>query len=267
MVLVATADGRQMDVRSIGNGPGLVVVHGSAVSATDYHRLAAALADKFTVLLYDRRGRGTRGPVDETHSVASDVEDLHAVLAHTGARAVLAHSYGGLVALQGASRLPIDRLAVYDAGVSIDGGFPSAYVEPFAAAADDFPLAMAILSKGLGTAGQFSLLPIPVQRAVAHLFAATAAGRVWRGMVPSAVVEAREVLAHDGPASAYASITADVLLATGGRSPAYFTRAAEALEAVLSRARRIVVPKANHNAINVASPSFVRHFAEFLGAA
>ncbi|MCW2721393.1 alpha/beta fold hydrolase [Pseudonocardia sp.] len=230
-------------------------------------RLAAALADKFTVLLYDRRGRGTRGPVDETHSVASDVEDLHAVLAHTGARAVLAHSYGGLVALQGASRLPIDRLAVYDAGVSIDGGFPSAYVEPFAAAADDFPLAMAILSKGLGTVGSFSLLPIPVQRAVAHLFAATAAGRVWRGMVPSAVVEAREVLAHDGPASAYASITADVLLATGGRSPAHFTRAAEALEAVLSRARRIVVPKANHNAINVASPSFVRHFAEFLGAA
>jgi hypothetical protein len=37
VVLVATADGRQMDVRSIGNGPGLVVVHGSAVSATDYH--------------------------------------------------------------------------------------------------------------------------------------------------------------------------------------------------------------------------------------
>lgn len=266
---VATADGRQMDIHSTGRGPGVVVVHGSAVSAADYRRLAAALAGRFTVYLYDRRGRGSRGPVEPSHGVASDVEDLRAVLHHTGARRVLAHSYGGLVALTGALTLPLDRLAVFDAAVSIDGGFPSAYVEPFARAAadDNFPLAMAILGHDLGSVGALSRLPVPVLTVLAHGFAATAMGRAWRLMIPSAVAEAREVLAHDGPAAAYAAVSADVLLATGGRSPAYFRPASAAMARVLPRARHIVIPKADHNAITAAGAPFVERFVGFLDGA
>jgi pimeloyl-ACP methyl ester carboxylesterase len=255
-----------MDVHSVGSGPGVVVVHGSAVSAADYRRLAAALAHRFTVHLYDRRGRGSRGPVEPSHGVASDVEDLRAVLHHTGARTVLAHSYGGLVALTGAPTLSLDRLAVFDAAVSIDGGFPSAYVEPFARAAaeGDFPRAMAVLSHGLGSVGALSRLPVPLLTVLAHGFAATAMGRAWRLMLPSAVAEAREVLAHDGPASAYAGVTADVLLATGGRSPAYFAPGSAAMAQVMPRARHVVVPKADHNAITVAGVPFVERFTGFL---
>lgn len=260
---VETSDGCRIDVHRTGAGPGVVVVHGSAVSAANYARLAGALAGRFTVYRYDRRGRGSRGPLDTSHGIASDVDDLRSVLEHTGARTVLAHSYGGLVALRGASTLPVDRLAVYDAAVSIDGGFPSAYVEPFAAAAGDFPLAMAILSKGLGTVGLFSRFPIPVQRLAALGFAATAAGREWRTMVPSAVVEAREVVAHDCPATAYAGITGEVLLLTGGRSPAYFTRASEALALAVFGARHVVVPRANHNALTDASAPVVERVAGF----
>ena len=266
---VQTTDGRPLEVRSTGRGPGLVVVHGSAVAAKDYHRLAEALADRFTVHLYDRRGRGDRGPMDETHGVAADADDLRAVLDHTGARNVLAHSYGGLVALYAGARpgapLPVDRIAVYDPAVSIDGRFPSAYVEPFAeaAAAGDFPLAMAVLSKGLSSAGPISRLPIPVQRAMAHVFAVTPLGREWRTMMPSAVAEARQVAAHDGPAAAWSTVGADVLVATGAASPAYFAAAAGALAAALPRSRHLVLPRAGHNAINVAGAPFVRPFAEF----
>ena len=266
---MATADGRRLDIHSIGRGPGVVVVHGSAVVASDYRRLADAVAGDATVHLYDRRGRGARGPVDASHGVASDIDDLRAVLAHTGARHVLAHSYGGLVALQGAGVLPVDpipvdRLAVYDAAVSIDGSFPSAYVEPFARAAGDFPLAMAVLCRGLGTAGPASRLPLPVLRAAAYAFAATPPGRAWRAMVPSAVVEAREVLAHDRSACAYAGITADVLLVTGARSPAYFAPASAALARALPRARHLVVPGAGHNAVNLADAAVIRPIVEFL---
>lgn len=264
---VATADGRDMEVHTSGRGPGVVVVHGSAVSMNDYRRLAAALSDRFTVHLYDRRGRGGRGPVDATDGVASDVADLRAVLEHTGARAVLAHSYGGLVVLQGGATLPLDRVAVFDAAVSIDGGFPSVYVEPFvaAAAADDLPRAMAVLSKGLGSIGPLSHLPLPVLRAMAHVFARTSPGRVWRGMVPSAVVEAQEVLAHDGPSSAYAGITAEVLLVTGGRSPAYFTRMSALLAQAVPGARHLVVPRADHNSIMAGGDPLVGPVARFLG--
>jgi pimeloyl-ACP methyl ester carboxylesterase len=261
-----TIEGRALDVRTVGHGPGVVVVHGSAVSAKDYQRFADALADRFAVHLYDRRGRGSRGPVDDSHGIASDIDDLRAVLRHTGATRVVAHSYGGLVALRGAPQLPVERLAVVDAAVSVDGGFPSSYVEPFAAAATagDFPLAMAILSKGLRSAGPVSRLPIPVQRVLAHAFAVTAPGREWRTMLASAVVEAREVLAHDGPAAAYSGIDADVLLLTGARSPGYFGRAADALTPVVAGSRHVVVPAAGHNAINVAAAPLVGLLVRFL---
>ena len=262
---VETLDGRRIDIHSTGTGSGVVVVHGSAVSAGNYARLADALADRFTVHRYDRRGRGSRGPVDASHGIASDVDDLRTVLAHTGSRTVLAHSYGGLVALRGASTLPLDRLAIYDAAVSIEGSFPSAFVEPFAAAAADFPLAMAILSKGLGSAGVLSRLPIAVQRMAARAFAATAAGREWRTMVPSAVVEAREVLAHDTPADAYAGVPAGVLLVTGARSPAYFARASEAMARAVPAFQHVVIPKAGHNALMDASAPLVERVAGFLG--
>jgi pimeloyl-ACP methyl ester carboxylesterase len=261
-----TAEGCALEIRTVGDGPGVVVVHGSAVSAKDYERFAAALADRFTVHLYDRRGRGSRGPVDDSHGIAADVDDLRAVLLHTGASRVVAHSYGGLVALQAALHLPIGRLAVVDAAVSVDGGFPSAYVEPFAAAAaaGDFPLAMAVLSKGLQSVGPVSRLPIPVQRVLAHLFAVTPPGREWRTMLASAVVEAREVRAHDGPADTYSGIEADVLLLTGARSPDYFAPAAEALTPAVPGARHVLVPGAGHNAINVAAPPLVGEVVRFL---
>lgn len=263
---VATTDGGHLDVHVSGRGPGVVVVHGSAVSMDNYRRLAAALADRFTVHLYDRRGRGTRGPVEATHGVAADVADLRAVLEHTGVRAVLAHSYGGLVALSGGATLPLDRLAVVDAAVSIDGGFPSAYVAPFAAAAaaDDFPRAIAVLSKGLESLGPLSHLPLPVLRAMGHVFARTAPGRDWRAMLPSAVVEAQEVLAHDGPAGAYAGTTAEVLVVNGGRSPVYFAQAAALLAQALPGARHLVVPEADHNSIMTAIEPLVGPVARFL---
>lgn len=265
--LTTVAEGRALQVRTMGDGPGVVVVHGSAVSAKDYRRFADALADRFTVHLYDRRGRGSRDPVDDSHGIASDVDDLRAVLQHTGATRVVGHSYGGLVALQGALRLPVERLALVDVAVSVDGGFPSGYVEPFtrAAAAGDFPLAMAVLSRGLQSVGPVSRLPIPVQRGLAHVFAATAAGREWRTMLPSAVVEAGEVLAHDGPAGTYSGIEADVLLLAGARSPGYFAGAARALVPALAGARYAVVPGAGHNAINLAAAPLVGELVDFLG--
>lgn len=265
---VATANGRHLEVRTAGRGPGLVVVHGSAVAARHYAGLADALGGHFTVHLYDRRGRGT--PVEDTHGVAADADDLRAVLTHTGARRVLAHSYGGLVALWAAATepgLPVDRLALFDPAVSIDGSFPSAWCEPFAvaAAADDFPLAMAVLSKGLGSAGWVSMLPVPVQRVLAHVFARTAQGREWRTMIPSAVAEARQVLALDGPASAYAGLTARVLVTTGALSPPYFRPAAAALAGAVPGARHVVLPRVGHDSIMTASAALLGPVVGFLG--
>src|SRR3954463_14739081 len=137
MERVRAGDGARIVLHSTGSGPGVVVVHGGGVTIDVYARLARRLSDQLTVHLYNRRGRADAAPRTEPYTVEEDVADLAAVLEHTGARSVLGHSSGGFIALQAALRLPIERLALYDAAVSIDGGFPTGWLDEARAAARD----------------------------------------------------------------------------------------------------------------------------------
>lgn len=59
---VTSKDGTTIGYRQLGQGPGVVMLHGAMESAQSHMQLATALADAFTVYLPDRRGRGLSGP-------------------------------------------------------------------------------------------------------------------------------------------------------------------------------------------------------------
>ncbi len=124
-------------LHTVGDGPALVVVHGGGVTIDSYRRLARKLSDSFTVHLYNRRGRADAPPRSEPYDVQQDVDDLRTVLEHTGATDVIGHSSGGFIALTAALQLPIVRLALYDAAVSVNGLFPAQWLDSARAAARD----------------------------------------------------------------------------------------------------------------------------------
>ncbi len=135
---VRRADGSPVDVVTSGAGPGLVLVHG-ARPAADYGKLADRLAARFTVHRYDREQTGRDGA---RYAVADDVALLGAVLTRTGARLVLGHGLGGLVALLATAGLLdrcVDRVAVYDAVLPIDGSVPEEALEQAARASRRTP--------------------------------------------------------------------------------------------------------------------------------
>ena len=80
---VRSADGTPIGYRSLGSGPGLVVVGGALRSGQDYVELARHVAPHATVHLMDRRGRGSSGPQGVGYSLATEIEDLLAVQAAT----------------------------------------------------------------------------------------------------------------------------------------------------------------------------------------
>ncbi len=90
----------------------------------------------------------------------------------------------------------------------------------------------------------------------------TPVGRRLAALLPTVPADVRRIHDHDGPPSAYAAVTANVLLAAGSHSPRYFTENCEALAAVIPRGRALVV-KGSHNSANIARSAFVRPFAEF----
>ena len=118
---VTSTDGTAIGYLRVGRGPAVVVLHGSNESARSHTQLALALADAFTVYLPDRRGRGLSGPHRPDHSMHTEVEDLQAVVAHSGAQKVFGVSVSALIALQAARATPaIRQVAAYEPALLMD---------------------------------------------------------------------------------------------------------------------------------------------------
>jgi proline iminopeptidase len=100
-----------LHVRTIGRGLPLIVLHGGP--SFDYGYLLPELdayANRFQLIYYDQRGRGRSAEhvAPEDVTLASDVEDIDRVRRHfqLARPAILAHSWGALLALEYARRNP-----------------------------------------------------------------------------------------------------------------------------------------------------------------
>ncbi len=121
MDTVTSADGTTIAYETAGSGHPIVFAAGAFNDHTRLAPLAAALADRFTVVSYDRRARGASGDT-RPYAVDREVEDLAAVLGAVGGRAaVFGYSSGAVLALYAATTLPITHLFLYEAPFAVEG--------------------------------------------------------------------------------------------------------------------------------------------------
>jgi pimeloyl-ACP methyl ester carboxylesterase len=121
---VKTSDGGAIAVWIEGDGPPLVLVHGSISDHTAFDPLAGELRGDFTVFAMDRRGFGA-SPDSLGYSAEREFSDVAAVVdavaARTGEPVVLfGHSWGASCALGAAPRLPSLRaLVLYEPSLGL----------------------------------------------------------------------------------------------------------------------------------------------------
>ncbi|SCG35738.1 alpha/beta fold hydrolase [Micromonospora humi] len=269
MERITAPDGAGIVLHTTGTGPGLVVVHGGGVTIREYRRLVARLADRFTVHIYNRRGRADAAARREPYTVEQEIDDLGAVLAHTGARWAVGHSYGAFVVLRAALRLPLERIAVYDAPLRLAGhGMSTAFLDPAeeAVRAGNTARTLAIVGAAVNPQSAASRLPLAVRTALCRAFLRTEVGRTMGALVGMTLAESRQIVAYEGPAEQYAGITAEALLISGAKAAPFFTETNELLAAVLPRARTLRVPGSPHNGIAVAPPALIDPLAAFFTA-
>ena len=118
MKQVQSADGTTIAYDQIGNGPTVILVDGALGSRADGFMvpLATLLAPHFTVITYDRRGRGESTDT-QPFALEREIEDIEALINEAGGEACLyGISSGAALALEAMIKLgdKVKELALYE---------------------------------------------------------------------------------------------------------------------------------------------------------
>ena len=253
---VESRDGTEIGYWKTGQGPAVVVLHGSMESARSHTLLAEALAGDFTVYLPDRRGRGLSGPHRPDHTVRTEVEDLEAVLTAAGADLAFGVSAGGAVVLEAARTLPsLQKIAVYEPAI-VDNPTPHReWLARFDREVAEGNLAGAMVTSmyGLQLAPAFlKVIPRPLMTRITEKMLvkderqAGADAITMRKLAPTIHYEGTLIAELAGTFEDFRAVSADVLLMGGSKGLPALKPWRDALEKVLPHCRRIEFDGLDH---------------------
>lgn len=134
---VTSADGTRIAYEQTGGGPPVILVDAAGCfrGFGPMLPLAGLLATDFTVIRYDRRGRGESGDT-APYAVDREIDDLQALIDAVGGSAcVFGFSSGAVLSLRAAMRgLPIRKLALLEPPLELDDSTLTEPEEPDLAA-------------------------------------------------------------------------------------------------------------------------------------
>jgi pimeloyl-ACP methyl ester carboxylesterase len=253
---VTSSDGTRIAYRRSGEGPRLVLVHGTTGAHWSFNLLVPTLVDRFTVYAIDRRGRGASGDRAE-YSIEREFEDVAAVVDSIDEPASLfGHSYGATVAL-GAALVArnLHKLVVYEPAPGVS-----------AVASEDLERIEDLVARGereealVHALGSFGLALEEVEE--------LRASRTWSDRVAGAHTVAREVRAEEAyrvDPERFGELTAPVLLLLGEKSPDWAPEGTERIRAVLPNAQVALLAGQGHMATVTAPELVADELAHFLG--
>lgn len=218
-------DGTPIAYASTGQGPAVILVSGAMSTGGTVAPLAVPLSDRFTVLVYDRRGRGESGDT-APYAVEREVEDLAALIEAAGGEACLygISSGGALVLRAAASGLPVRRVAVYETPFA---DFAEHGAKERAEYTENLTAALAQDRRGDAVELFLRLVDMPDE-----MIQGARQSPMWPGMEAVA-----PTLAYDNavlgdslvPRDRLASLTVPVLAVAGGASPEWLQEATRAV--------------------------------------
>ena len=255
-VTLTAKDGTTIGYQQYGQGPSVVIVHGTMSSAHNHMQLAEALADQFTVYVMDRRGRGLSGPYSPNYSIQHEVDDLAAVLEKTGTQQIFGVSSGGIICLEAALVLPtIQKVAIFEPPFFVDD--PRAATQVLARFEDEMAqgkVAAALVTAMKGAEMGPHGMPRWVLTGMTKLMMAYEARKGSSGYVPMRELaptlhyDFELVVAMNEKLATFKNVQNDVLLLGGSKSPAYLKTALDALENTLPHVTRTELGGLDHAA-------------------
>jgi pimeloyl-ACP methyl ester carboxylesterase len=252
METVRSDDGTVIAFDRAGSGPPLVVTLGAFCDRKTFVP-PAELTGRFTVVTWDRRGRGGSGDT-QPYSPSREVADLAAVISAAGGGAgggggagagafVYGHSSGAALVLRAAwSGVPMAALVAYEAPFIIPGSRE--------VPADPSGTITALVSAGRrGDAVRYwmaDVVGLPAQ-----MVEGMEGAPFWAGleaMTPTLPYDLALTAYPGPPGDELGRITVPVLVLGGGNSPDWFQQSVQATTAAIPGARLVMLEGQDHGA-------------------
>lgn len=242
---VRSLDGTSIAYETFGAGPPLVLIHGALSDRTYWAPVGPGLAERFTVVTVDRRGRGASGDT-ASYAIDREFEDVAAVVAAIDEPVyLLGHSYGGICALEAALRTRnLAALALYEPAVGLNGqgGIPASFIERLDAliAAGERDQASELMMR--------EIVGLPGETLAALRADATA----WQPMVDCVHTLPRELRGANEftfDAARYRALEVPTVLLAGTDSPAELRMGVELVRAAVDGARVVTMRGVDHEAV------------------
>jgi pimeloyl-ACP methyl ester carboxylesterase len=256
---LTSADGTTIGFDRIGAGPPVVLVDGAICfrGAGPMDALAQQLAGSFSVLTYDRRGRGESSDT-RPYAVEREIEDLSALIDVAGGEAyVFAMSSGVALALNAAAAgASIGRLALYEPPYLAE-------TEGSAQAADYTEQLNAVLGAGdRGGAVALFLTRVGVPPQVVDGMRAGPGWASLEAIAPTLAYDDQQLAGGHVPHDIASRITAPALLLSGGASPDGLQQAARSTADALPNGEHRTLPGQTHDvAPEALAPVLIEFFS------
>lgn len=243
MRTVTSKDGIKIAYDKTGDGPTLILVLGVLNSRKSGAKLAKLLSAKFSVINYDRRGRGDS--TDTTpYSPQAEIEDIDALIDEGGGPVFLyGHSSGAALALETVIKLQkkIAKIAIYEVSYTLTDQAKKAATHYYGKlkellAAGDKAAAVTLFIQSVGVTDKqiLAMKRLPM----------------WKGLVrlaPTLVYDS-EVLGkgHALPSSRLSQITIPTLVMHGGAGAEFMRETAQAVCEAIPKAQLRTLAKQTH---------------------
>lgn len=258
MPKITSPDGTTIAYDKKGQGAVLILVLGALNRRGQGKKLTELLADQFTVVSYDRRGRG-----DSTdtlpYTTEKEVQDIEALIDEVGGTAYLyGHSSGCILALLTAQQLgdKVAGLALYELPYNAEPAaqteaeaYRNKLAQQLAAGKADDAVALFVTSVGVTDKQIAAMQRLPMWKGLT-------------GMAPTLAYDTIELMKLY-PQLDTKHITARSLIMYGGNSPDFMGVTAKQLSETLPNAQLCVVEGQNHD---VRAKALAPILAEFLSS-
>jgi pimeloyl-ACP methyl ester carboxylesterase len=265
---VNSADGTPIAYEATGTGPAVILVTGalgvySKAVHPGFHQLADLLAPQFTVINYDRRGRGESGDT-QPYAVQREIEDIEALIDAVGGTAYLyGVSSGGALALESATSLPtkVTKLAIYEVPYVLDDSrppLPEGYVQTVTdlSATGRRGDAVALFMTVVGVPDEY--IPFMRQDPSWALMEEAAHTLAYDGKVIEDNMKGQALT--EASTARWSTVACPALFMAGGNSEPFFRDTAQVLADILPNAEYQVVPGQDHAAEASALAPYLKAF-------